>query len=35
MQQTDLSMEDVSWRIFGDGCGGPDCMGMAVTRLKT
>ncbi len=35
MQWMDLIMEDVSWRIFGDGCDGPNCMDIAVTRPET
>ncbi len=35
MQRMDLSMEDVSWRVFGDGCDGPNFMDTAVTRPKT
>ncbi len=34
IQLMDLSIEDVSWRIFGDGCDGPNCMDTAVTRPK-
>ncbi len=35
MEWTDLSMGDVSRRIFGDGCDSPNCMDMALTRPKT
>jgi hypothetical protein len=29
-----LSMENTSWEIFGDGCIGPNCMDVAVARVK-
>ncbi len=35
MQWTDLSIKDVGRGIFGDGCDGPSCMDMALTRSKT
>jgi hypothetical protein len=31
----DLSMEDVSCGVFGDGCDGPNCMDTAGTRPMT
>ena len=35
IQQTVLSMENVSWKIFGDGCVGHKCMDTAVARSTT
>jgi hypothetical protein len=35
MQWMDLSVEDISYRIFGDGCEGLNCMDTAVIRPKT
>jgi hypothetical protein len=30
-----LSMENLSWKIFGDGCVGHKCMDMTVARPTT
>jgi hypothetical protein len=35
IQWTALSMENVSWKIFGDGCVGHKCMNMTVARPTT
>jgi hypothetical protein len=35
IQWTVLSMENVSWKIFRDGCVSHKCMDMTVARPKT
>ncbi len=35
IQQTVLSMENLSWEIFGDGCVGHKSMDMTVARPTT